>query len=201
MCMTCLNRMCDMTHSYTWHDWHIPSSATTVIENETLLVRMSDWLIRMRNMTHSRQDPFLPTIIHQCNRNSDMENSDEWHDWLIRMRVVTESQNGSGWRTSQIPSSITWVVHEMVFWSFSNVVNHSYVWHDSLRWSLWDATHLPTIIIHHWNCKWRGILALCKCDYSLCFHIVFPRYRSPLSWVMSHICMSHFLHTNESYHT
>jgi len=67
--------MCDMTHSYVWHDLFI----------------FATWLIHMCDMTYSyvRHDSFICVtwLIHMC----DMTRSYVWHDsficatWLIHM--------------------------------------------------------------------------------------------------------------------
>jgi len=103
LCVTCVILMCDMTHSYVWHDsihscaWH--ASLLCVI-----------WLTHMCNMTHSYawRDSFFmwhDSFLHVTwlIRMSDMTHAYEWHDSFLRVTCLILTCN----------------------------MTHSYVWHDS----------------------------------------------------------------------
>jgi len=85
-----LIHMCDMTHSYVWHD---PFICVT-------------WLIHMCDMTHSHvwHDPFIwvTWLIHMC----DMTHSYAWHDpficvtWPIHMSDMNQLNSPYGFLRS-----------------------------------------------------------------------------------------------------
>ena len=109
--------MCDMTHSYVWHDsfvcvtWLIYTCGVThsyVWHNSFTRVT---WLIHVCNMTHSHvwHGSFIcmTWLIHLC----DMTHSRVWHDsfthvtWLIHMCDMTDSYV---WHDSFI--LVTWLI-------------------------------------------------------------------------------------------
>ena len=95
-CVTWLIHMCDMTHSYVWHDsficvtWLIHVCYMTHLVRETVVTRVT-WLNHLCDMTHSYEwhDSFICVtwLIHMC----DMTHLYVWHDlfkcvtWLIRL--------------------------------------------------------------------------------------------------------------------
>jgi len=96
ICVTWLIHICDMTHSYVWHDSFICVT----------------WLIHMCDMTYSYvwHDSFICVTchIHMC----DMTHSYMWHDsficvtWLIHMCDMTYSYV---WHDSFV--YVTWLIH------------------------------------------------------------------------------------------
>jgi len=124
-----LVQMCDMTHSYVWHDSCI--CVTSVIECVTWLTHVCDtpdssvwhassicdmphlsvtWLVRMCDMHHSyvRHDSFIRVT------------------WLIHMCDMTHS----------------YVRHD----SFMCDMHHSYAWH-----SCWHAATCPSSLRQAWR--------------------------------------------------
>jgi len=95
--------MCDMTHSYVWHDSFICVTRLIHMYDMTHSYVWHDsficvtWLMHMCDMTHSYvwQDSFIcmTWLIHMC----DMTHSYVWHDslicvtWLIDMCDMTHS--------------------------------------------------------------------------------------------------------------
>jgi len=91
ICVTWLIHMCDMTHSYVWHDssngcsWLYENGSFTCV---TWLIHMCDMthpmdVVRCMGMTHSYvwHDSFVCVtwLIHMC----DMTHSYVWHDSFI----------------------------------------------------------------------------------------------------------------------
>ena len=101
--------MCDMTHSYVWHDSFICVT----------------WLIHMCGMTHSYvwQDSFICVtwLIRMC----DVTHVYVWHDsficvtWLIHVCDMTHSYVRRGSFVC-----VMWLIHMCD-------MTHSYVWHGS----------------------------------------------------------------------
>jgi len=103
----CLIHMCDMTHSYVWHDSFICVT----------------WLIHMCDMTHSYSLSATSSaicLIHMC----DMTHSYVWHDSFIRLvsDIICSLSYSYVWHDSFI--CVTWLIHMCD-------MTHSYVWHDS----------------------------------------------------------------------
>ena len=91
MCLTWLVHMCDVTHSYVWHDaficvtWliHMCDMTPSYVWHDSLIC--ATWLIHMCDITHSYvwHDSFMCVTrpIHMC----DMTHSYVWHDvWHVR---------------------------------------------------------------------------------------------------------------------
>jgi len=109
--------MCDMTHSYVWHDSFICET----------------WLIHMCDMTHSQHSTWLRVtwLLHMW----DMTHSYVWHDsficetWLIHIldAMIQSSLTlvlDSTWLRA------TWLIHMCD-------VTHSYERHDSFTCEMW----------------------------------------------------------------
>jgi len=154
-CVTWLVHMCDMTHSYVWHDsfirvtWLIPymwhdtfinmnESAQTNLLCHTPValyaghmstIKCVTWLIHMCDMTHSY---VWPDSFHIC----DMTHSYIWmsrhrqiccvtHLWHFMQAIC---QHSKVWHDSFI--CVTWLIHMYD-------MTYSYVWHDSFICVTW----------------------------------------------------------------
>ena len=117
-CVTWLIHMCDMTHSYVWHD-----SFTCV----NCLIHVWDishsiWEMRKSHCTPFTSRACVTLLIHVC----DTTHPYVWHDsficvtWLIHTCDMTHS-NVTYSKSRFI--CVTWLVHMCD-------VTHSYVWHD-----------------------------------------------------------------------
>jgi len=171
LCVTWLIHMCDMTHSYVWHDSFLCVT----------------WRIHMCGMTHSYvwYDSFICVIwiMHMC----DMMHSCVWHDslicvtWLIRICDMTHSY---AWHDSFI--CVIRLIHMCDF-------THFYVWHDScicVTWLIYKCD------MSHWF-VWHDSYAAHNYRVAMVMsHISCHTYE----WVMSHIWMSHVTNMNESCH-
>jgi len=109
--------VCDMTHSYMWHDSFIYVT----------------WLIHICDMTHSYMwhDSFI------C----DMTHSYMWHDsflyvtWLIRVCDLTHS---CAWRGLYLHRCFLQHLHLCETWLFRmSDMTHSYVRHESFTCGTW----------------------------------------------------------------
>jgi len=124
-----LVHMCDMTHSYVWHDSFIRVTWLIVCHDSFICVT---WLIHVCGMTHSYV----------------------WHDWLVLMCDKTDAHvchdsfvcvprascdmiHSYVWH--ELSMGVTWILHMCD-------LTHSYVWYDSCIYVIWrmhisDMTH------------------------------------------------------------
>jgi len=143
MCVTWLIHMCDMTHSYVWHDsfirvaWLIdPRGLATISrlpKNIGLFCRISSLLQgSFAKETYNFKEPTDRSHPKSGGWWPTMAQSYVWHDffmcvtWLIHV-----------WHDSLV--CVTWL-------SYMCGMTHSYVWHDSFTCVTWlidmfDMTH------------------------------------------------------------
>ena len=173
--------MCDMTHSYVWHDSFICVT----------------WLIHMCDMIHAHvwHDSFIcvTRLIHMC----DMTHSYVWHDsltcviWLIHMCDMTHS---CVWHDSFI--CVTRLIHMCD-------MTHSYVWKDT---RMDESCHKYDRMIEsvfsdawmshvtHMDKSCQSIVYIhCVCDRTCCYtarcyiHVWLNQSFHTYEWVMTHI--------------
>jgi len=155
MYVTELVHVCDITHSYVWHDsficvtWliHMCDVTHAYVGHESFIYVTELGLIHMWDMTHSyvRHDSFIceTWLIHT------RHDSFICVTWLVRTwQGVSGSKDAP---TLMLPTHLshmqdTWLIHK---WDMP----HSYVWHDSFicgtrpivyeTWliQMWDTTH------------------------------------------------------------
>jgi len=218
--------MCDMTHSYVWHDsficvaWRIH----TLRGSFTCVT----WLIHMCAMTHAHvwHDSFtcVTWLIHMC----DMTHSYMWHDsficvtWLIHMSGLTLEKfdvtfdvkfDVTYWylrRDSLI--TVTWLTHTCD-------MTHSYVWHDRFIY-VCDLLISATWLVDHCDmmhsCVWLGsficwrwlpwLLHMHMCDKTFsyvcrdsCAHVGHDSIKY-VTWLNRMSDLTHVTHMKESCH-
>jgi len=121
VCVTWLVHMCDMTHSYVWHDSFMCVT----------------WLIHVCNMTHSCAPyDIQPRVWHVC------------VTWLVHMCVMTRScvtwlvhmcDMTHSYERLDSFICVAWLAHMCD-------MTRSYVWHDPFMCALWyTASSLPCV--------------------------------------------------------
>jgi len=123
ICVTCLAHMCDMTHSYVWHDSFICVT----------------WLIHMCDMTHLYvwHDSLICVTwhVHVC----DTTHSYAWHAsfifvaWPIHIYDMIHS-----YVRRDSCMYVTWLIH-------TNDMTHPYTWHDSFKCVTWLTPQLVVV--------------------------------------------------------
>jgi len=166
--------MCDMTHSYVWHD----------------SFRCVTWLIHMCDMTHSH----VTRLTHMC----DMTHSYVWHDsficvtWLIRGCDITYE-----WVTSHMKwvMSQIWMTHARLTLSAIERLplihmcdtTHSYVWHNSF------ISNVTPCAMTHSCVKTAPLIHMCDTTHSTHSHV----WHGSHVWHDSFINVSRVTHVNE----
>jgi len=218
--------MCDITHSFVWHN-----SFRCVTWARYMYFK--PWLIHTCEMTHScvwhghvrcisNRESFIYVtwLIHMC----DMTHSNEWHDSFI---CVTCLIHMCDMTHSYVWHDVTWLIHvcDMGTLDVFRTMTHSYVWNDLFVCVTrhGHVTNVPISHIHLCTYIYTEIGYISnqsskpcevarypqqKCDttHSYMWHDSLNRdwmsHDSHLneSWVMPHIWMSHVTHMNESCH-
>jgi len=194
--------MCDLTHSYVWHEsfihatwsiqhtWPVRDVSTRLIHTCGIawLVHTCDvtWLVCTRDRTHADVWHDSSTLgtwsIHSC----DMTISYVCHDSL-NTGMANQRHERIVVHVAMILVICEWVMpptgmRHVTFmtqaWSIIEIMTHWYVWHGSFTCVTWLMG--STSAIADVSCK--------TCEWSWYTY----------EWVMVHIRMSHGTHTNES---
>jgi len=195
--------MCDMTHSYVWHDPFIMGHDSCIC---VILI------IRMCIMSHSyvwhdsyvRHDSFINAtrLIYMWNLSHSYvwhPHSYAWHDslicvtWLIRMSFVTAAAVGSPDPVCKCDMTYSYMWHDFLFvWFVSFIcvmcvkwlnIPHSYVWHDSFICVTW--------LIHVW---WHDSFVCVTWPIHVCDMTPPCEWHDSLIWGMSAMSHAHVWH-------
>jgi len=200
--------MCDMTHSYVWHDsficvtWLIHMSHSICHWYDAFNV--SHIALAMCDMTHSYvwHDSFIcvPWLIHMC----ATIHAYVWHDWFMCVTWLNTNRYlecptprarecVTHWCRS-LCVYVTWLIHLcdtlMLLTVYVCDMTYSLVWHADAAHCV-GVSHDPSICVTCW-CHSLCVCAtwlihLCDMTYSYVWHDSCVC----VTWLISHICTSH----------
>ena len=205
MCVTWLIHMCDMTHSYVWHDSFICVT----------------WLIHMCDMTHPYvwHDSFICVtyLIHMCattrSQISYLWTSHGTHEWVMWHMCTSHSHiwisevahMNESWHTYEWVMARIWMRHV----THMNEAWHRYEW-DMPHISMCHAAHIWWVVshIHRWfwndhRAAWTSLPrknGLCHTHDWVTNHVTHTVVSSCHTYecVTPHIWTSHVTHMTES---
>jgi len=131
--------MCDMTHSYVWHDSSIWVTWLMHVCNMTRSYVWYNWLL------------CVTWLIHMC----DMTCSYVWHDssicvtWLIHKFNMTHPY-GFCWYSFTYVTTCIYMADSTR--SYTCGMTHSYLWHDSFICVTWHITQDASIYAYIYMC-------------------------------------------------